>query len=272
MKLSCKVIEDILPMYYDGICSEESTVLVEEHIKACPHCSRILLELHADIATPEKNVDDMKPLKKIQKSYKKRKIFWLIALVAVLLLAPIAFFAGTEQAEQNIRTVEFSKEEAIAYANEFMTCLTEKDYAKAYTYWNLEEEKQDLLRGKILTEEDLANFEADGLKKFCQGGEKLESMGGITDVQFAAISDASYANRYATEKYLISYTFQFDGKEEGFGISLTKDGIDSIGSGDGLIRHPLSHLTLWVQWVVDDYMGRYYDFDLGSWVEVEQGN
>ena len=112
----------------------------------------------------------------------------------------------------------------------------------------------------------------DGLEKFCEGGEKLESWGGITDVQFVKISDASYSNRYGTEEYLITYTFQFDGKEEGFGISLTKDGIDSIGSGDGLIRHPLSHLTLWVQWMVDDYMGKYYDFDLGTWVDVEKGN
>ena len=110
------------------------------------------------------------------------------------------------------------------------------------------------------------------MKKFCEGGEKLESWGGITDVQFVKISDASYSNRYGTEEYLISYTFQFNGKEEDFGIGLTKDGIDHIGSGDGLIRHPLSHLTLWVQWVVDDYMGKYYDFDLGTWVDVEKGN
>ena len=272
MKLSCKVIEDMLPMYYDGVCSEESAALVEEHLKECPHCSHILSELRSDIAAPEKNVDDIKPLKKIQKSYKKMKTHWLIALVVILLLIPVAFWAGAEQGEQSQPPVEFSKEEAIAYANEFMACLTEKDYAKAYTYWNIEEEKRDLLSGKFLTEEDLANFEADGLKKFCEGGEKLESWGGITDVQFVKISDASYSNRYGTEEYLISYTFQFNGKEEDFGIGLTKDGIDHIGSGDGLIRHPLSHLTLWVQWVVDDYMGKYYDFDLGTWVDVEKGN
>ena len=43
-----------------------------------------------------------------------------------------------------------------------MTCLEEKDYAKAYTYWNIEEEKRDLLSGKIFTEEALESFEADG--------------------------------------------------------------------------------------------------------------
>ena len=29
MKLSCKVIEDMLPIYYDGVCSDESATLVE---------------------------------------------------------------------------------------------------------------------------------------------------------------------------------------------------------------------------------------------------
>ena len=73
MKLSCKVIEDMLPMYYDGVCSEESAALVEEHLKECPHCSHILSELRSDIATPKKNVDDIKPLKKIQKMIHHQK-------------------------------------------------------------------------------------------------------------------------------------------------------------------------------------------------------
>lgn len=268
MKLTCKVVEDMLPMYYDGICSEESAAMVEEHLKDCPCCSQMLADLRADIVIPEKKVDDIKPLKKIQKSYKKLRLGWLIALVCILILVPVAFFVGHESGEQNESNVEFSKEEAIAFANEFMTCLAEKDYAKAYSYWNLEEEKRDLLSGKIFTEEDLANFEADGLKKFCEGGEKLESFGGITNVQFVNISEASYNNRYGTEEYFVSYTFQFNGKEEGFGISLTKNGIDHISSND-LIRHPISHLTLWVQWVVDDYNGKYYDFDLGTWVDKD---
>ena len=86
-------------------------------------------------------------------------------------------------------------------------------------------------------------------------------------MQFAQISDARYNNTLGTEDYLISYTFRFNGQEEDFGISLTKNGIDGISSGNGLIKHPLSHLTLWVQWVVDDYKGQYYDFDLGTWVD-----
>lgn len=269
MKVSCKIIEDMLPMYYDKVCSADSAALVEEHIKACPHCSQMLSDLRADIDAKEQNVDDIKPLKKIQKNYQKLKLGWLIAILCMVILSPIAFLVGAQQGEQKEHAVDYSKEEAIAYANEFMACLADGDYRKAYSYWNIEGEKKDLLDGKAVTEEDLENFESDGLKKFCEGGEKLDSWGGISDVQFVKISDASYNNPQGTEEYMISYTFQFDGKEEGFGISLTKNGIDSIGSGDGLIKHPLSHLTLWIQWVVDDYQGRYYDFESGKWIYIE---
>ena len=191
------------------------------------------------------------------------RLGWLLAILCVAILTPVAFLIGTQKEP----AVEFSKEEALAYADAFMACLAEKDYAKAYTYWNIEGEKRDLLDGNLFAEEDLENFEADGLKKFCEGGEKLETWGGITDVQFVGISEPGYYNSYGTEDYFVSYTVKFNGKDESFGVSLTKNGIDSISSGNGLIRHPLSHLTLWVQWVVDDYKGQYYDFDLGTWID-----
>lgn len=270
MKLPCKVIEDMLPMYYDGVCSEESAALIEEHLKECPHCSHILAELRSDIVAPQKNIDDIKPLKKIQKSYKKMKTYWFIAIVAILLLIPVAFLLGKQQEEQDGYVVEFSQEEALMHANAFMNCLVEGNYTQAYSYWDIDGEKKDLLSGARFTEEDLANFEADGLNKFCQGGEKLESMGGIESFELVSISEAGYYNWRGVEDYTISYKIRFQGKEESFSVNATKFGIEHIGVGDGLIKHPLSHLTLWVQWVVDAYMGQYYDFDLGDWVDCSK--
>ena len=37
--MDCKVIQDLLPLYVDGCCSEESGVLVEAHAKSCPTCA-----------------------------------------------------------------------------------------------------------------------------------------------------------------------------------------------------------------------------------------
>lgn len=94
MKLACKVIEDMLPMYYDGVCSDESATLIEEHLKDCPQCSRVLADLHSGIHVPETPVDDMKPLEGIRKKWKKSKHTYIrrgicITLAALLLVAAV---------------------------------------------------------------------------------------------------------------------------------------------------------------------------------------
>ena len=61
MKLSCSVIQDMIPMYYDKVCSKESAALIEEHIKECPNCSHTLSELCSEFETPERIIDDVKP-------------------------------------------------------------------------------------------------------------------------------------------------------------------------------------------------------------------
>ncbi len=38
MKYSCKVIEDLLPLYHDGVCSEESKLIIKEHLDECADC------------------------------------------------------------------------------------------------------------------------------------------------------------------------------------------------------------------------------------------
>ena len=35
MKISCDMIQDLLPLYHDGVCSEESKKIIEEHLQIC---------------------------------------------------------------------------------------------------------------------------------------------------------------------------------------------------------------------------------------------
>ena len=36
--MTCEVIRDLLPLYADGVASQESRALVEEHIRTCDEC------------------------------------------------------------------------------------------------------------------------------------------------------------------------------------------------------------------------------------------
>ena len=44
-KYNCDVIQDLLPLYQDDICSESSKSIVEEHLTECPSCKDILNKL-----------------------------------------------------------------------------------------------------------------------------------------------------------------------------------------------------------------------------------
>ena len=45
MKITCNIIEDLLPLYIDDMVSEDSRQLVEEHLKECVACRKKLDEM-----------------------------------------------------------------------------------------------------------------------------------------------------------------------------------------------------------------------------------
>lgn len=266
MKLPCKVIEDILPMYHDKVCSEESAALVEEHLRDCPQCSQMLSDLRADLIVPDDPANDIMPLKKIQKNYRKLRMGWFIAMIAIAVLVPMVFLLGNREKQY---VPEFTQEEALACGEAFMTALTNGDYATAFSYCDVEAKRREWMESHGYTEAELANLETDGLKKFCQQGEKLEALGGIEAYEFVMISELGCDSR-GNEEYSLHYTVRFDGKDESFGFSITENGIWSMGAADGLLAHPLQLITIWGEWLWQDYNGCYWDLDSKTYVYYDQ--
>lgn len=90
MKLPCEMIQDLLPLYHDGVCSGVSRTLVEEHVKVCSHCARLLTAIDAETEVmPKMEVDAAKPLKKIQRKWKIKT--WQRGILLGLGVAMIAF-------------------------------------------------------------------------------------------------------------------------------------------------------------------------------------
>ena len=61
MKHSCEVIRDLLPLYADDACSDESRKIVEEHLDECTACGDVLKrlqnnEIEADLQTEKQDV------------------------------------------------------------------------------------------------------------------------------------------------------------------------------------------------------------------------
>ena len=79
MKLPCEMIQDLLPLYHDGVCSEVSKTVVQEHLKTCAQCASALKAIDTEIVIPELEVDAAKPLKSIKRKWKMKT--WLIGLL-----------------------------------------------------------------------------------------------------------------------------------------------------------------------------------------------
>lgn len=89
MKINCNIIQDILPIAIENLASEDTMLLVNEHIKNCPRCYEEynnLKKSKADYKSIE-SVDTI-PLKSIKMKLKNKNIYTAVlsALVICLLL------------------------------------------------------------------------------------------------------------------------------------------------------------------------------------------
>lgn len=55
MKISCNIIRDLLPLYLDQVCSEESKDMIENHLTECENCREYYDQMSADV--PDINID-----------------------------------------------------------------------------------------------------------------------------------------------------------------------------------------------------------------------
>lgn len=60
--MKCNVIKDLIPLYIDDCCSEESSALVKEHLESCAECK----ELYEDMKAPAEVVPASAPPKKLK--------------------------------------------------------------------------------------------------------------------------------------------------------------------------------------------------------------
>ena len=87
-ELTCEMIQDLIPLCSEGLCSEDSKAAVEAHIQACEICRKLYSEIPQDAAPQKTTVpDEAKVFRKIGHQMKKNKILSgiLLVLLAVLL-------------------------------------------------------------------------------------------------------------------------------------------------------------------------------------------
>lgn len=88
MKYECNMIRDLLPLYEDGACSEESSKAVEEHLSECPDCKDLLSKLK-DTSIDELIVREKDEVIDSQSKFFKRKSAVAGSIIAGIFALPI---------------------------------------------------------------------------------------------------------------------------------------------------------------------------------------
>ena len=85
MKNECDIVVDLLFSYNDGILSNTSKELVEEHLKKCEKCKKILEEIKQE--NDEKNqVKEIDFFKSVKKKINKRNIIILVVFIILMIV------------------------------------------------------------------------------------------------------------------------------------------------------------------------------------------
>lgn len=95
MDVTCNVIEDLLPLYADGICSEDTKTIIEHHTAVCPECREKLSAMTAKLEKKEKKGKAENPFKKVKNHYLRLVAVTLLVCAIVIVPAGGVWYLST---------------------------------------------------------------------------------------------------------------------------------------------------------------------------------
>ncbi len=105
-KMNCQIAQDLITLYVEDLCSEESRAGLEKHLKSCPECTKKLERFQVDlkevkVAEQVENITEnnakLNPMKKVKKKLAFRKIIAVtLGLLLIILLSGIGYLSYGE--------------------------------------------------------------------------------------------------------------------------------------------------------------------------------
>lgn len=126
MNINCEIMQDLLPLYEDGVCSPSSREAVEAHLRGCNSCRKCYEESKLsqdDIVFPQEPFE-----KKPAKSFRKVRRRWITSLLVVALLVPVLAMSFNQIRGDGIC---FTNLDDILTAQKFVNHIERDEYEKA---------------------------------------------------------------------------------------------------------------------------------------------
>lgn len=244
MKIDCKIIEDLVPLYLDEVCSEESRKAIDAHIEKCENC-RKLVKGNTEVEIPCINTDKTVEDKAVKKGLiKVRMCFYLVILLTSVLI--IAIFKGRDLHKEKV--IEKQQDRRIEIAEKFLECLEEGNYENATEYlgfiklrltWSAEHQKDTYNR-----------LRQESCDKFCELGEELEKAGGISGCKFVQ-KDLGYSvDGLGNITYTYGFEINYQNKVHRLHVCVSEYGVENFYISDmlgeqNLLDDPFHKFSEW---------------------------
>ena len=85
-KINCSLIKDLLPLYIDELCSNESTEIIKNHLEVCEECNKEYKQLKNEPILKEVNDNSSELIKGVGNMFKKDKKKAIIKTVSIFLI------------------------------------------------------------------------------------------------------------------------------------------------------------------------------------------
>lgn len=86
MKYSCEMIKDLLPLYYDDVCSDSSKQVVEEHLSECSSCKTTLKKMEDNTYDNRLKKERDHAVERYTKNVKKKSLSIGLGIASILLI------------------------------------------------------------------------------------------------------------------------------------------------------------------------------------------
>ena len=120
MKCSCGIIKDLLPLYVDHVCSDESKELIDQHLLECEHCKSYLNLLRESQDVEAAAYDEETESRKVKMMVRmKKKLLFRNILVAVftVLILGVACTSVIHYLKRATVPISETKQMEVVYEN-----------------------------------------------------------------------------------------------------------------------------------------------------------
>ena len=88
MNKNCEIVQDLLPLYIDDVCSETSREMIREHLSGCPDCTKLLKQMQ-DSGLEKQLEQERTDVIGHQRSYFKRRSALVGMILSVIFSVPV---------------------------------------------------------------------------------------------------------------------------------------------------------------------------------------